>query len=152
MKKILSLLSVLTISGTAMPYVIANSEYKKNEEIKNNEFKINELKREKRGLINFNSNGQVKFDINNIWKNKNIPVMPLSLFGVTGNNGPDKWEIFRGLKNANYSSFEESFNALKNAHVFEYDGFLNVTNIYKNSAYISAKPNTPYTGGFWVYY
>lgn len=51
MKKLLSLLSVLTISGTAIPTAIAASPYQKEETIKNGDINYsptNSLKRNKR--------------------------------------------------------------------------------------------------------
>ncbi len=63
MKKLLSLLSVLTISGTAVPTTAALSSYKKEEIIKNNDINylqinnLDKLNRTKRNNIKFNVNG-----------------------------------------------------------------------------------------------
>ncbi len=46
MKKLLSLLSVLTISGTAVPTTIAASPYQKEETVNNNLENLNRNKRE----------------------------------------------------------------------------------------------------------
>ncbi len=155
MKKLLSLLSVLTINGTAVPTTIAASPYQKEETIKNNDINylqinnLDKLNRTKRNNIKFNVNGQITFDIGSIYTTKNIRIRRNhSSWGITGNNPPSDWEIISALHSINrYNS-----SIIKNQDASYSEDILNVSNAYKYCAYISAKPNTPFTGGFWVYY
>ncbi len=154
MKKLLSLLSVLTISGTAVPTTAALSSYEKEEIIKNNDINylqinnLDKLNRTKRNNIKFNVNGQITFDIGSIYTTKNIRIRRNhSSWGVTGNNAPSDWEITSALHSINcYNS-----SLLENQDAFYSRDILNVSNASKYCAYISAKPDTPFTGAAFEY-
>ncbi|WP_425377955.1 hypothetical protein [Spiroplasma endosymbiont of Polydrusus pterygomalis] len=99
MKKLLSLLSVLTITGTAVPTTIAAISYKKEETIKNGDINylqnnnLESLNRSKRGI---NDGNQIEYNE----RNNNI----------YASFKPDTWEDIVFLyQNNNKSSFTKKF-------------------------------------------
>ncbi|MBW3059047.1 MAG: hypothetical protein CXB60_08365 [Spiroplasma poulsonii] len=94
MKKILSLLSVLTISGTAVPTTIAASPYQKEETIKNNDIILQE-----------NNLESLKRNKKNTWQQVTEINRPFSSFGqnkkeiisLLGSNGPERGKVYLDL-------------------------------------------------------
>ncbi|MBW3058583.1 hypothetical protein D6D54_08145 [Spiroplasma poulsonii] len=148
MKKLLSLLSVLTISGTAVPTTIAASSYQKEETIKNNDINyqqtnnLESLKRNKRQWNpSHNQSGQLSLDIAKYFPVRNLNVNLPSRFGYGGNNPPSNQSILSSLFQANHIGM--SSPALQGAYVRQST---------RQGAEISAMPGTQFYGSFWVYF
>jgi MoaA/NifB/PqqE/SkfB family radical SAM enzyme len=100
MKKLLSLLSVLTISGTSLPTIIAaNNYYKKENQNKKTENEIINIdgKKHKKEKIEFNLYKEDINIINNIFfDEKNIPYVVVQI--IKENKNINEVEVFNLLK------------------------------------------------------
>ncbi|RUO86027.1 hypothetical protein D9R21_05445, partial [Spiroplasma endosymbiont of Megaselia nigra] len=101
MKKLLSLLSVLTISGTAIPTTIAASPYQKNEQITNN---LENLKRNKRDNNNFSVKNDIYYLNGQNYVNKEtIPYPVTTMYTFTKNEyGRNIGDVYFGTTNGVY--------------------------------------------------
>ncbi len=114
MKKLLSLLSVLTISGTAIPTTIAASPYKKEENKlednkvnyshNNNLEKLNRSKRQNRGILDINENLIINDDEKENYKSR----MERIISSLINNNIFQS--IFESSENENRAIYELNQN------------------------------------------